>query len=84
MVMFIPADGLELETSEIAYAPVVSTVPEKDLALLLVNARPAHVRGVSLASVSRTNIGDDVEAVGHPGGQMWTYTRGYKPGKSYS
>ena len=77
MVMFIPADGLELETSEIAYASVVSTVPEKDLALLLVNARPAHVTGVSLASVSRTNIGDDVEAVGHPGGQMWTYTRGY-------
>ena len=77
MVMFIPADGLDLETSEIAYASVVSTVPEKDLALLLVNANPSHVRGVSLAAVSRTNIGDDVEAVGHPRGQMWTYTRGY-------
>ena len=42
-VIFIPADGLDLETSEIAYSSVVSTVPEKDLALLLVNARPAHV-----------------------------------------
>ena len=33
--------------------------------------------GVSVASVSRDNIGDDVEAVGHPKGEMWTYTRGY-------
>ena len=30
-----------------------------------------------MAYVSRTNIGDFFEAVGHPRGQMWTYTRGY-------
>lgn len=76
-VLFAPADGLDLDSGELAAASVLSTVPEKDLALLLVQGRPAHVSGVSVASVSRDNIGDDVEAVGHPKGKMWTYTRGY-------
>ena len=76
-VLFAPADGLELDSGELASASVISTVPEKDLALLLVQERPSHVSGVSVAAVSRNNIGDDVEAVGHPKGEMWTYTRGY-------
>ena len=76
-VLFTPADGLDLDSGELATASVLSSVPEKDLALLLVQGRPAHVTGVSVASVSRDNIGDDVEAVGHPKGEMWTYTRGY-------
>ena len=76
-VLFAPADGLDLDSGVLAAASVLSTVPEKDLALLLVQGRPAHVTGVSVASVSRKNIGDDVEAVGHPKGKMWTYTRGY-------
>ena len=76
-VLFAPANGLNLDAGELASASVLSTVPEKDLALLLVQGRPTHVSGVSVAAVSRNNIGDDVEAVGHPKGQMWTYTRGY-------
>lgn len=76
-VLFTPADGLDLDSGELATASVLSSVPEKDLALLLVQGRPTHVTGVSVASVSRDNIGDDVEAVGHPKGEMWTYTRGY-------
>ena len=76
-VLFAPANGLDLDSGELSAASVLSTVPEKDLALLLVQGRPAHVSGVSVASVSRNNIGDDVEAVGHPKGEMWTYTRGY-------
>lgn len=76
-VLFVPADGLDLDSGELSAARVLSTVPEKDLALLLVYGRPTHVTGVSVAEVSRNNIGDDVEAVGHPEGEMWTYTRGY-------
>lgn len=76
-VLFAPANSLDLDSGELAAASVLSTAPEKDLALLLVQGRPAHVSGVSVAAVSRKNIGDDVEAVGHPKGEMWTYTRGY-------
>lgn len=77
MVAFAPMGAMNIENSELAQAAIISVVPNKDLALLTVEAAPEHVTGVSLATPGSISVGDDVEAVGHPDGELWTYTRGY-------
>jgi len=76
-VLFMPSDSLNLDSGVLATAEIVSTAPGKDLALLLVRSKPQFVDGASMTSVSKDNIGDEVEAIGHPSGMMWTYTKGY-------
>ena len=76
-VAFAPEDSSRLADSLKTTATIYSTLPSKDLALLAVNIRPSHVPGVDIAAVSRGNIGDDVEAIGHPNSQFWSYSRGY-------
>lgn len=47
-----------------------------DLALLQVAQVPAGVAPLPLGHESSLGIGADVHAIGHPGGLVWTYTRG--------
>lgn len=76
-VLFAPKGNIDLDNCTVAIAEIISTVPEKDLALLVVKERPPHVSGLSFARKNIVQVGDVVEAVGHPSGQFWTYTRGY-------
>lgn len=76
-VLYAPQGSIDLDNCESSVAQILSTLPEKDLALLMVDARPAHVKGASYDPDVGIGIGDDVEAVGHPSGEFWTYTRGY-------
>ena len=76
-VLFMSEDSLDLDSGALANAEVISTVPEKDLALLMVRSTPKYIVGASIISSSGNNIGDEVEAIGHPSGMMWTYTKGY-------
>ncbi|MBT4785443.1 MAG: trypsin-like peptidase domain-containing protein [Candidatus Marinimicrobia bacterium] len=51
---------------------------ESDLALVFVDPKyvPSYVKAIPLAQ-SNPNIGADAHAIGHPSGQLWTYTKGY-------
>ena len=77
VIAFAPRSSADAESAEMAEGEVLAVVPEKDLALIVVESRPEHVTGVVLAKPESIRIGDDVEAVGHPLGELWTYTRGY-------
>ena len=76
-VFFASEESLSLERSSAVAAEVIGTLPLKDLALLSIKQRPAHVIGVSIQETTNRNIGDSVSAVGHPVGALWTYTKGY-------
>ena len=76
-VLYAPKGNIDLDNCEAAVARILSTLPEKDLALLMVDARPPHVKGATYDPIAGVGVGDDVEAVGHPSGEFWTYTRGY-------
>ena len=76
-VFFASEESLSLERSSVVAAEVIGTLPLKDLALLSIKQRPAHVIGVSIQETTNRNIGDSVSAVGHPVGALWTYTKGY-------
>ena len=76
-VAFAPKGQMNIDNSEIVQGEIVAVVPSKDLALITVTEKPKHVSGALLGDFKSLRVGDDVEAVGHPMGELWTYTRGY-------
>jgi hypothetical protein len=47
-----------------------------DLALLKMTQPPPSLSFLALGTASSLNVGQDVHAIGHPHGEVWTYTRG--------
>ena len=76
-VAFAPRGQMNIDNSEIVQGEIVAVVPSKDLVLITVTEKPKHVSGAMLGDFKSLRVGDDVEAVGHPLGELWTYTRGY-------
>jgi S1-C subfamily serine protease len=48
-----------------------------DLALVKVTSIPGYITPIQIESKSIPNVGDDAHAIGHPKGEIWSYTRGY-------
>jgi S1-C subfamily serine protease len=78
-VIFKPAkDGDKITSSQVITADVIKTDPTMDLALLkLRTAPPGTIPLITFGDFDKVNVGDDVSAIGHPEGEIWTYTKGY-------
>lgn len=50
---------------------------QHDLALVKVDSMPSHARPIPVKRDAAPAIGEDAHAVGHPRGEVWSYTRGY-------
>ena len=75
-VVFKPERGLSVK-KELAYAAVIGKVDQvADLALLKVNTPSKTVSFLPLANMDTVEVGQDVHAIGHPDGEVWTYTTG--------
>ena len=76
-VAFKPAvEGAALGKADLRRATVVKVDEVADLALLKVEDVPAGVTPLPLGDSTRLQVGADVNAIGHPVGETWTYTRG--------
>jgi len=76
-VFFKPTgDSAKLSEQDMIPAQVVRFDQIKDLALISVRAVPAGTKSLKLGQLSDVSIGDDVHAIGHPKGAVWTYTKG--------
>ena len=76
IVVFKPKDGAEL-TKDLAYlATVVKVDQVTDLALLRIERPPKSFSFLRLGNISTLAVGQDVHAIGHPEGEVWTYTKG--------
>ena len=76
VVVLKPKDSAELK-KELAFLATVIKVDEvADLALLKIVNPPPTLSFLPLGSASSLNVGQDVHAIGHPQGEVWTYTRG--------
>jgi len=76
-VVFKPEHGVSIE-EEPAYAATLLKVDQiADLALLKV-ATPTRgtIPWLPVADIGRIEVGQDVHAIGHPEGEVWTYTTG--------
>tara|TARA_A100001015_G_C14847862_1_gene655237 strand:+ start:241 stop:882 length:642 start_codon:yes stop_codon:yes gene_type:complete len=72
-VLLYGADSLD-EAKHIA--TVVKDSPIKDLALLKI-IDPKHKLDVINISIVEPQPGDEAHAIGHPNGEIWSYTKGY-------
>ena len=71
-----PKDGAEL-TKDLVFKAVVEKIDEvSDLALLRMSTPNRPLVTIKLGNVSDLAVGQDVHAIGHPKGEVWTYTKG--------
>jgi S1-C subfamily serine protease len=77
-VMFKPADPFKLPSNDdMTAAQVIKTDAVHDLALLRPKTLPSRpIKPIKIAAQDIIEVGADVRAIGHPTGQIWTYTTG--------
>jgi len=76
VVVFKPRNGQDL-TKDLARRATVEKVDEiADLALLKIDTPPPSLSILPLGNASTLEVGTDVHSIGHPEGEIWTYTRG--------
>ena len=77
LVAFKPRkEGAPLDPDEFVVGDVIKLARDKDLAIVRVKRIPSHVHPLQLGSPDEIEIGADVHAIGHPSGEIWTYTKG--------
>lgn len=76
-VIFKPVqEGAQITEKDLRLADVVKVDQVADLALVRVASVPKRVEPVSLGTTDQIAVGADVHAIGHPTGEVWTYTKG--------
>jgi S1-C subfamily serine protease len=75
-VAFKPKGFEKLDASQFYIADIIKINEEHDLALLQLRTLPKNIRKIPLASESGIEVAMDVHAIGHPKGNLWTYTNG--------
>ena len=76
IVVLKPRDAAELK-AELAFLATVEKVDQvTDLALLRILNPPKGLTSLLMGDISTMAVGQDVHAIGHPEGEVWTYTKG--------
>jgi S1-C subfamily serine protease len=89
-VIFKPESAYQLPSKEdMVAAQVIKTDPVRDLALLRPKELPSRtIKPIKIAAADIVDVGADVRAIGHPTGEVWTYTTGIvsqiRPGYEWS
>lgn len=76
-VFFKPPAGITVEPASMYVPEIVRVDRDADLAILRVRGMPDHVVELPLGDIAEVRVGADVHAIGHPSGELWTYTRGF-------
>jgi S1-C subfamily serine protease len=78
-VIFKPATSSgknSLSEKDVLFARVLKTESLRDLALLKLVSPPANRTSAQFGSLASIEVGQDVFAVSHPEGLLWSYTEG--------
>ena len=76
VVFFKPENGIGIK-EENAYLAKVEKVDEiTDLALIKLEKLPAKLPVMKVGSMNHVEVAQEVHAIGHPEGEIWTYTKG--------
>lgn len=76
IVILKPPTGVELREDLVFVAEVVKVDATTDLALLKIKNPPKGLAILKLGSINKVEVGQEVYAIGHPEGEVWTYTKG--------
>jgi S1-C subfamily serine protease len=72
----IDQENPSLSEKDISLAKVIKTDPVRDLALLQIRSIPRDLTVLMLGSLPQVEVGQDVFAISHPEGLLWSYTEG--------
>jgi S1-C subfamily serine protease len=75
-VLFKPKKDMELKAESAFVASVLKVDQVTDLALLKIENPPDNLPTLQLGNIDDVEVAQDVHAIGHPGGEIWTYTKG--------
>jgi len=71
-------EGDKITPAQAITADVIKVDPATDMALLKMRtAPPANRAPLVFGDFAKVAVGDDVNAIGHPEGEVWTFTKGY-------
>jgi hypothetical protein len=73
----MPAAGASVDGAKTYDAVVERIDVVADLALIRIKNPPEAMTLVALGDPATVEIGEEVNAIGHPHGEFWSYTRGY-------
>ncbi|MDY6861781.1 MAG: trypsin-like peptidase domain-containing protein, partial [Thermodesulfobacteriota bacterium] len=76
VVMLKPPASVELRKNLAYKAEVVKVDEIADLALLTITVPPLNLKTIKLGNITKVEVGQDVHTIGHPEGEVWTYTNG--------
>ena len=70
------AKSVRVDLSDVVIGEVIKVDRNKDLALMRVRAIPKNILPIALGTEDEVEIGAEVHAIGHPKGEVWSYTKG--------
>jgi S1-C subfamily serine protease len=66
----------KISEKDILFADVLKIDPIRDLALLKISSPPSNLTILTLGTLPQVEVGEDVFAISHPEGLLWSYTEG--------
>ena len=76
-VIFLkPANGTEPDENSAYGIKIIAESEQADLALLKIVKPPADLQAVRLGSASLIQVAEDIHIIGHPHGELWSYSTG--------
>ena len=76
IIFLKPTSGTEPDKNDAYGVKLVSENEEEDLALLRIIKPPAGLVAVSFGDLSSIQVAEDIHIIGHPHGQLWSYSTG--------
>ncbi len=76
VVFFKPEKSAELTKEDAYTAKVVKVDQQTDLALLKIEHPPKKLPLIKMGTIAGVEVAQEVHAIGHPEGEIWTYTKG--------
>jgi hypothetical protein len=77
VVALKPKSGSSPKRKDLLVADVFKVNQSSDLALIKLTKKSKKLRAIRLGKANSYEIGQDVHAIGHPEGNLWTYTKGF-------
>lgn len=76
IVFLKPTSGTEPAKNDAYGVKLISESEPADLALLKIVNPPAGLTAVTLGDLSSIQVAEDIHIIGHPHGQLWSYSTG--------
>ncbi|MBI2266541.1 MAG: trypsin-like peptidase domain-containing protein, partial [Armatimonadetes bacterium] len=76
LVVFKPEKDVEVRKDKAHRAIVEKVDKTADLAILKIVNPPKPLQTIQLGTMDSVEVAQDVHAIGHPKGEIWTYTKG--------